>query len=178
MTKLAAQHLRRASPRPVSRLRMIWSSIQASRNHHLSSQPDVSWFEFAKTIFECTGREIELTAIQTSDYPTPAKRPANSRLDCASTKLTFDIDRPIWKNDLKEILQDLGEIQWHFAKGSSWLGVRAHGSIHWPLAYRNNYCLSMIRLWSIIRFPFLCKQISGTYWSSQQQKIRLSLKMP
>lgn len=79
--------------------------------YHLSGQPDVSWFEFAKTIFECTGREIELTAIQTSEYPTPAKRPANSRLDCASTKLTFDIDRPIWKNDLKEILQDLGEIQ-------------------------------------------------------------------
>ena len=79
--------------------------------YHLSGQPDVSWFEFAKTIFECTGREIELTAIQTSEYSTPAKRPANSRLDCASTKLTFDIDRPIWKDDLKEILEDLGEIQ-------------------------------------------------------------------
>lgn len=79
--------------------------------YHLSGQPDVSWFEFAKTIFEFTGREIELTAIQTSEYPTPAKRPANSRLDCTSTKLTFDIDRPIWKNDLKDILQDLGEIQ-------------------------------------------------------------------
>ena len=79
--------------------------------YHLSGQPDVSWFEFAKTIFEYSGREIELAAIQTSEYPTPAKRPANSRLDCGSTKLTFDIDRPIWKNDLKEILQDLGEIQ-------------------------------------------------------------------
>jgi len=79
--------------------------------YHLSGQPDVSWFEFAKTIFDCTDREIALTAIQTSHYPTLAKRPANSRLDCASTKLTFDIDRPIWKNDLKEILQDLGEIQ-------------------------------------------------------------------
>lgn len=79
--------------------------------YHLSGQPDVSWFEFAKTIFDYTGHKIDLTAIPTSEYPTHAQRPKNSRLDCETTKLTFDIQRPIWKTDLMKILQDLGEIQ-------------------------------------------------------------------
>ena len=67
---------------------------------------------FVKSML-CASQDLSALSVVDDQIgsPTPAKRPANSRLDCGSTKLTFDIDRPIWKNDLKEILQDLGEIQ-------------------------------------------------------------------
>lgn len=86
--------------------------------YHFSGKPDVSWYEFAKTIFECAGRDVQVNAITTSGYPTPAQRPQNSRLNCDLTKSVFDIDRPNWGNGLTKILKDLGEIQWHFEKAS------------------------------------------------------------
>lgn len=79
--------------------------------YHFSGKPDVSWYEFAKTIFECAGRDVQVNAITTSGYPTPAQRPQNSRLNCDLTKSVFDIDRPNWGNGLTKILKDLGEIQ-------------------------------------------------------------------
>jgi dTDP-4-dehydrorhamnose reductase len=38
--------------------------------YHFSGKPDVSWYEFAKTIFELAGRDVQVNAITTSGYPT------------------------------------------------------------------------------------------------------------
>lgn len=72
--------------------------------YHLSGAPDVSWADFARAIFAVAGRDVAVTDITTADYPTPAKRPANSRLDCASTQATFGIARPDWHTALAKMI--------------------------------------------------------------------------
>ena len=75
--------------------------------YHFSGAPNVSWAEFAKEIFVEAGRLVNITPISTAEYPTPAKRPLNSRMDCRSTERAFGVTRPDWQNGLKEILKDL-----------------------------------------------------------------------
>ena len=75
--------------------------------YHFSGTPDVSWADFAREIFEQVGKSVTVTPILTTDYPTPAKRPLNSRMDCTATKRVFGIERPDWITWLKTILDDL-----------------------------------------------------------------------
>lgn len=82
-----------------------------SGTYHFSGAPDVSWAGFAEGIFARAGRAVAITGIPTSEYPTPASRPLNSRLDCAETETVFGISRPDWRVGLDAILQDLGVSQ-------------------------------------------------------------------
>ncbi|PTQ69766.1 dTDP-4-dehydrorhamnose reductase [Celeribacter persicus] len=75
--------------------------------YHFSGSPDMSWADFAREIFAQAGSVVEVEDIPTSAYPTPAKRPANSRLDCSTTETTFGIRRPDWKAGLAEVLSEL-----------------------------------------------------------------------
>ena len=79
-----------------------------SGTYHFSGTPDVSWAEFATEIFSQAGRYVAVTRIPTAEYPTPAKRPLNSRMDCSATEQVFGITRPNWRDGLKDILKDLG----------------------------------------------------------------------
>ena len=76
----------------------------ASGIYHLSGAPDVTWADFARAIFATAGRDVAVTDITTADYPTPARRPANSRLDCTSLSDTFGITRPDWRTYLTQML--------------------------------------------------------------------------
>jgi dTDP-4-dehydrorhamnose reductase len=76
----------------------------ASGTYHLSGAPDVSWADFARAIFDVAGRDVPVTDIATADYSTPAERPANSRLDCASTEAIFGIPRPDWHTVLAKMI--------------------------------------------------------------------------
>jgi dTDP-4-dehydrorhamnose reductase len=76
--------------------------------YHFSGSPDVSWKDFAIEVFQRAGRSVEARGIPTSAYPTAAKRPMNSRLDCLSTKTAFGISQPDWRADLGQVLDDLG----------------------------------------------------------------------
>ena len=78
-----------------------------SGTYHYSGAPDVSWAEFARAIFDQAGRAVTVTPIPTTDYPTPAKRPLNSRMECGATQQVFGIARPNWRNGLNMILQEL-----------------------------------------------------------------------
>lgn len=78
-----------------------------SGTYHYSGTPDVSWAEFATAIFDQAGKVMTVTTIPTSDYPTPAKRPLNSRLDCNATNQVFGILRPNWHIGMKTVLKDL-----------------------------------------------------------------------
>ena len=78
-----------------------------SGTYHLSGAPDVSWAEFATEIFTHAGRLASIIPVPTTEYPTPASRPLNSRIDCRSTEQVFGVTRPHWKDGLKEILKDL-----------------------------------------------------------------------
>ena len=82
-----------------------------SGTYHFSGAPDCSWADFAREIFAQAGLACDVTDIPSSDYPTPATRPLNSRLDCAATKTTFGIDRPDWRLSLTDILKDLGALK-------------------------------------------------------------------
>lgn len=75
--------------------------------YHFSGSPDVSWADFAREIFAQAGRQVTVEDIPTSAYPTPARRPANSRMDCGATQKTFGIARPDWKAALAVVLNDL-----------------------------------------------------------------------
>jgi dTDP-4-dehydrorhamnose reductase len=78
-----------------------------SGTYHFSGAPDVTWKDFATAIFAEVGKQVTLTGIPTKDYPTPAARPLNSRLDCQGTRDLFGIGRPDWHAGLRECLNHL-----------------------------------------------------------------------
>jgi len=75
--------------------------------YHFAGAPEVSWKTFASEIFSQAGCNVTVTGIPASDYPTPASRPANSRLDCGSIKAAFGINQPDWRAGLYNVLTDL-----------------------------------------------------------------------
>jgi dTDP-4-dehydrorhamnose reductase len=75
--------------------------------YHYSGAPDASWADFAREIFAAAGRAVTVEDIPTSAYPTPATRPLNSRLDCASLQQTFGIARPDWRTATQDIVRHL-----------------------------------------------------------------------
>lgn len=77
--------------------------------YHFSGLPHVSWFEFAKAIFEqaelkgIMNKAPKLSYITTEQYPTPAKRPANSMLSTQKITETFNIQASDWQKALESI---------------------------------------------------------------------------
>ena len=78
--------------------------------YHYSGLPHISWFGFAQHIFaEVEQAQLyekavpQLNAITTADYPTPAKRPANSKLDCSKIEHMFGVTASDWQLALKNI---------------------------------------------------------------------------
>jgi dTDP-4-dehydrorhamnose reductase len=78
--------------------------------YHLTNRETTSWHGFASSIFEearARGAKLaikDVGAIPTADYPTPAARPLNSRMDIAKIQTTFDIELPSWKNALSRCM--------------------------------------------------------------------------
>ena len=68
---------------------------------HIAGAPFVSWAGFAEWIFRCAGRDVTVTPIPSGDYPTPAQRPLNSRLDCATLARDFGLRAPDWKAEAR-----------------------------------------------------------------------------
>lgn len=75
--------------------------------YHYSNNGTVSWYDFAKAIFEMNNASIITHPIPSSAFPTPAKRPHYSMLDKSKIKNTFDIEIPNWKQSLKLALTNL-----------------------------------------------------------------------
>lgn len=75
--------------------------------HHFSGAPDTSWADFARAIMAAAALPCQIRDIPTSAYPTPAARPANSRLDCSALKADFGISRPNWKAALDQIVKEI-----------------------------------------------------------------------
>ncbi len=79
----------------------------AGGTHHFSGAPDTSWADFARRIMAEAGLSCRITDIPSSEYPTPARRPLNSRLDCRAFTRAFGIPRPDWREGLKAIVKEL-----------------------------------------------------------------------
>ena len=69
--------------------------------YHLTCGGETSWYGFAAAIAELGGYPTRLTPIPSSDYPTPARRPANSRLDNGKLARVFGLRLPHWREALK-----------------------------------------------------------------------------
>ena len=69
---------------------------------HLSGTGEASWADFAEFIFEASaaagGPAVPVERITTAEFPTPASRPANSRLDCSKLAKTYAITLPDWRS--------------------------------------------------------------------------------
>tara|TARA_R110002051_G_scaffold112439_2_gene185187 strand:+ start:1856 stop:2722 length:867 start_codon:yes stop_codon:yes gene_type:complete len=83
------------------------SEPEKSGIYHFSGAPDTSWADFARAIFNAANIPCSVTDIPSSKYPTPAKRPLNSRLDCSATEAAFGLSRPDWRESLSHILTQL-----------------------------------------------------------------------
>lgn len=81
---------------------------QGAGTYHYGGAPAVSWADFAREILAQSGRMVTVTDIPSSDYPTPARRPLNSRLDGAALRRDFGIDPPDWRAGLGRVLTELG----------------------------------------------------------------------
>ena len=83
--------------------------------YNLCNEGETSWYEFANTIFSNAKKlginlQIKNTnKISTSEYPTPAQRPLNSRLDCSKAKSVLNIQMPQWEESLKKCMENLVE---------------------------------------------------------------------
>lgn len=82
----------------------------AGGTHHFAGSPDVAWADFARAIMAAAGLRCAVRDIPSTDYPTPARRPLNSRLDCSSLQRDFGIARPDWQRGLHDILSELGAL--------------------------------------------------------------------
>jgi dTDP-4-dehydrorhamnose reductase len=83
--------------------------------YHMTSAGSVSWYGFAAAILEemrkrgfSNGTLAKLVPIPSSEYPTPAARPHNSRLCNDKLKDAFDVTLPPWRESLTAVLDELG----------------------------------------------------------------------
>ena len=73
---------------------------------HLTCQGKTSWHGFARKVLNISNasQNIQLIAIPTSDYPTPATRPSNSLLNNEKIQKVFGLDMPHWEDALKDCM--------------------------------------------------------------------------
>lgn len=94
--------------------RLIGSQDEDLRGvFHLTGTGAASWADLAKTIFDLAavhgGPTASVRRITTAEYPTPARRPANSRLDCTKLERVHHLRLPDWRLSLPEIVSRLLE---------------------------------------------------------------------
>jgi dTDP-4-dehydrorhamnose reductase len=81
------------------------------RTYHFAGPSSLSWADFAQNIFyvssELGGPSAQVVAIPSSEYPTPARRPRNSRLDASLFNRTFGYHSPPLLESLREVVRRL-----------------------------------------------------------------------
>jgi len=83
--------------------------------YHVTSSGETNWQQYASLIaseliklnvkIKCGPNQIR--SILTSEYPTAAKRPLNSRLNCEKLKKTFVLELPHWESEVKKVLREV-----------------------------------------------------------------------
>lgn len=96
---------------------LVAQNLLASRNatlrgiFHMTGSGEASWADFATEIFRASraqgGPVAEVTPIPSWDYPTPARRPANSRLNCSKLASIHNVRLPDWKSSTATVVSRL-----------------------------------------------------------------------
>ncbi len=90
-----------------------WQQRQASSGlYHLAAGGETSWYDYASYVIDwaaAAGIPMAVQAVNpipSQDYPVPAQRPKNSRLDCRALQRTFELQLPDWKQGVERMLQE------------------------------------------------------------------------
>jgi dTDP-4-dehydrorhamnose reductase len=79
--------------------------------YHFAGAGDATWFDFANAIIDLSANQRcglpQIVPIRTSEYPTPAIRPADTRLDCTAVVRAFGIQLRPWRQGLAETIHRL-----------------------------------------------------------------------
>ena len=83
--------------------------------YHLAAAGETSWYGYAGFVIDFarrTGVPLKVApdaiqAVPSSDFPLPAKRPLNSRLDTAKLQSTFGLTLPVWQNGVTRMLTEI-----------------------------------------------------------------------
>lgn len=94
-------------------MHMLQSGIQAWGSYHFCQPEATTWHGFATAIVAEAGKQHwplkaqHVVAIQTGDYPTPARRPANCVLNCSKLESVFGYTIPPWRESLNAVIREL-----------------------------------------------------------------------
>jgi len=89
------------------------ADVTAQALKYLAAAGECSWFDYAQFVFELAkqkGQSLaiqKVNAIETTAYPTPAKRPLNSRLNTNKLQANFKIHLPNWKLGVAQVLEEI-----------------------------------------------------------------------
>jgi dTDP-4-dehydrorhamnose reductase len=81
--------------------------------YHAADKGEATWFSFAQEFLRLAVAErphtkvARLVPIPTSEYPTPARRPANSRLDCSRLRQVFGVTMPPWQQSAAAVVSEI-----------------------------------------------------------------------
>ena len=96
----------------------VWAlglNLAAHGVHHWTDAGVASWYDLAVAIQDealtlgMLKRPVDITPIATAEYPTPARRPAYSVLDCRTTREIAGVPVRYWRHALRELLTEVGK---------------------------------------------------------------------
>ena len=87
------------------KLREILLQPELTGTFHLTCEGEASWADFAAEIFRLTGKDQKIEPCTTAEFPRPAPRPANSRLDKMMLRIAGLSPMPHWKDALAEFVK-------------------------------------------------------------------------
>jgi dTDP-4-dehydrorhamnose reductase len=111
----SAAEIARVTIAAVQMLRGVCAADDRWGLHHVSAAGETSWYGYARYIVaaahaagaDLKARVEQIAPIGTADYPTPARRPANSRLSTAKVRAAFDLSLPHWQTEVDRILRSI-----------------------------------------------------------------------
>ena len=86
-------------------LRNILARLELVGTFHMTCEGEATWHEFAEEIFRLAGVRQKLRPCATAEFPRPAPRPANSRLEKRMVRLCDLPPMPQWRDALGEFMQ-------------------------------------------------------------------------
>lgn len=78
--------------------------------YHFQGAPAASWADFAAAIFAASGQDVRVNQITSAEYPTPARRPLYTVLNCSKIHRDYGLEQPDWRADLPRTIALIREV--------------------------------------------------------------------
>lgn len=98
----------RGGPTPAGAIAAACLTIAERQNgtggvYHFQGAPPASWADFAEAVFMAAGKRVRVRRITTADYPTPARRPLSTTLNCSKILRDYQLGQPDWRADITDL---------------------------------------------------------------------------